>query len=339
MLQRRLYFPRHLEKIDGDQDIPPLHKGQLLQKGSPAGKKYPMGVLFHPHEPKMKQIGEGHGCIETYDEHLARPPDHFHSPVEIRKRRGPKRFLQEPDIPLDELGEDIFVVSQFGKSLFHPRRRAQFALLRVLGVTRGRLAVLIVAEGALVGIAGSLIGLALGFAPSPSQAATNTTSPSISFNHFYIITSYGFGVLNDSFTFKNNGTSDVQIPALQVGLLSRITRSTMLEVLRQDYVRTARAKGLPNYLVVGKHALANAMIPIVTVIGIILNLLLSGSVVTETVFSIPGVGQLLTSAILNRDYPMVQGGLLFLTILLVGINIFVDIAYAWLDPRVRYHGG
>jgi peptide/nickel transport system permease protein len=70
-----------------------------------------------------------------------------------------------------------------------------------------------------------------------------------------------------------------------------------------------------------------------------MNLLLSGSVVTETVFSIPGVGQLLTSAILNRDYPMVQGGLLFLTILLVGINIFVDIAYAWLDPRVRYHGG
>jgi len=131
----------------------------------------------------------------------------------------------------------------------------------------------------------------------------------------------------------------ISLALLQIGLLARITRSTMLEVLRQDYVRTARAKGLPNYLVVGKHALANAMIPIVTVIGIILNLLISGSVVTETVFSIPGVGQLLTSAILNRDYPMVQGGLLFLTILLVGINIFVDIAYAWLDPRVRYHGG
>jgi peptide/nickel transport system permease protein len=130
----------------------------------------------------------------------------------------------------------------------------------------------------------------------------------------------------------------VSLALLQVGLLARITRSTMLEVLRQDYVRTARAKGLPNYLVIGKHALANAMIPIVTVVGIIVSLLISGSVVTETVFSIPGVGQLLTSAILNRDYPMIQGALLFVTLLVVGINIAMDIAYAWLDPRVRYDG-
>jgi peptide/nickel transport system permease protein len=131
----------------------------------------------------------------------------------------------------------------------------------------------------------------------------------------------------------------VSLALLQVGLLARITRSTMLEVLRQDYVRTARAKGLPNYLVIGKHALANAMIPIVTVVGIIVSLLISGSVVTETVFSIPGVGQLLTSAILNRDYPMIQGALLFVTLLVVGINIAMDIAYAWLDPRVRYENG
>jgi peptide/nickel transport system permease protein len=110
----------------------------------------------------------------------------------------------------------------------------------------------------------------------------------------------------------------------------------MLEVLRQDYVRTAKAKGLPHWKVVGKHALANAMIPIVTVIGIIVSLLLSGSVVTETVFSIPGIGQLLTSAILNRDYPMIQGGLLLATVFLVLVNIAVDVAYAWLDPRVRY---
>ena len=131
----------------------------------------------------------------------------------------------------------------------------------------------------------------------------------------------------------------VSLALLQVGLLARITRSTMLEVLRQDYVRTARAKGLPSYLVIGKHALANAMIPIVTVVGIIVSLLISGSVVTETVFSIPGVGQLLTSAILNRDYPMIQGALLFVTLLVVGINIAMDIAYAWFDPRVRYEGG
>ena len=130
----------------------------------------------------------------------------------------------------------------------------------------------------------------------------------------------------------------ISLALLQAGLLARITRSTMLEVLRQDYIRTARAKGLPRRLVVFKHALANAMIPIVTVIGIIISLLISASVVTETVFSIPGIGQLLTQAVLNRDYPMVQGGLLIVTAILVLINIVVDVGYAMLDPRVRYDG-
>ena len=130
----------------------------------------------------------------------------------------------------------------------------------------------------------------------------------------------------------------VSLALLLAGLLARITRSTMLEVLRQDYIRTARAKGLPRRLVVVKHALSNALIPIVTVIGIIVSLLISGSVVTESLFSIPGVGQLLTQAVLNRDYPMVQGGLLIVTALLVLVNIGVDIIYAFLDPRVRYDG-
>jgi peptide/nickel transport system permease protein len=128
----------------------------------------------------------------------------------------------------------------------------------------------------------------------------------------------------------------ISLALLQMGLLARITRSTMLEVLRQDYVRTARAKGLPERTVVMKHALANALIPITTVVGIIVSLLVSGAVVTETLFSIPGMGQLLTSAVLNRDYPMVQGALLLVTAFLVVINILVDICYALLDPRVRY---
>ncbi|SDR56533.1 peptide/nickel transport system permease protein [Rhizobiales bacterium GAS191] len=128
----------------------------------------------------------------------------------------------------------------------------------------------------------------------------------------------------------------ISLALLQAGLLARITRSTMLEVLRQDYIRTARAKGLPQRLVVFKHALANALIPITTVIGIILGLLISASVVIETMFSIPGIGQLLTQAVLNRDYPMVQGGLLIVTGLLVLTNLLVDMGYALLDPRVRY---
>ncbi len=130
----------------------------------------------------------------------------------------------------------------------------------------------------------------------------------------------------------------VSLALLLAGLLARITRSTMLEVLRQDYIRTARAKGLPRRLVVVKHALSNALIPIVTVIGIIVSLLISGAVVTEALFSIPGIGQLLTQAVLNRDYPMVQGGLLIVTALLVLVNISVDVIYAFLDPRVRYDG-
>jgi len=128
----------------------------------------------------------------------------------------------------------------------------------------------------------------------------------------------------------------ISLALLQAGLLARITRSTMLEVLRQDYIRTARAKGLPRHLVVFKHALANALIPITTVVGITVSLLISASVVTETLFSIPGIGQLLTQGVLYRDYPMVQGGLLIVTGLLVLVNLVVDIGYALLDPRVRY---
>jgi peptide/nickel transport system permease protein len=128
----------------------------------------------------------------------------------------------------------------------------------------------------------------------------------------------------------------ISLALLQVGLLARITRSTMLEVLRQDYIRTARAKGLPKRQVVIKHALSNALIPITTVVGIIVSLLISGSVVTESLFSVPGIGQLLTQAVLNRDYPMVQGGLLIVTAVLVLVNILVDVSYAMLDPRVRY---
>jgi len=136
--------------------------------------------------------------------------------------------------------------------------------------------------------------------------------------------------------FRTSTMPAISLAMLQMGLLARITRSTMLEVLRQDYVRTARAKGLPERTVIFKHALANALIPITTVVGIIVSLLVSGAVVTETLFSIPGMGQLLTSAVLNRDYPMVQGGLLLVTAFLVLINIAVDVCYALLDPRVRY---
>jgi peptide/nickel transport system permease protein len=131
----------------------------------------------------------------------------------------------------------------------------------------------------------------------------------------------------------------VSLALLQIGLLARITRSAMLEVLRQDYIRTARAKGLPEFMVIVKHAMANVAIPVVTVVGLIFSVLLSGSIIIETVFSVPGMGALLGNAILRRDYPMIQGGLLFVATALMLLNILVDVAYAWFDPRVRVDGG
>lgn len=128
----------------------------------------------------------------------------------------------------------------------------------------------------------------------------------------------------------------LSLALLQVGLLARISRATMLEVLQQDYVRTARAKGMPMWSVYGKHALKNVMVPVITVIGISCGLLLSGSVVIETVYSIPGMGRLLASAVFGRDYPMIQGGLLVTAAVLVLLNLLVDVLYALIDPRVRY---
>lgn len=131
------------------------------------------------------------------------------------------------------------------------------------------------------------------------------------------------------------------LPALtlgltQIGLIARITRSAMLEVLNQDYVRTARAKGVPAWKVVGKHAFANALIPVITVVGVVAGVLLGGAIVIEQVFSLPGVGRLVIGAVLRRDYPVIQGGLLLLASIYVTVNIAVDLLYAWADPRVRY---
>ncbi len=109
----------------------------------------------------------------------------------------------------------------------------------------------------------------------------------------------------------------------------------MLEVLRQDYVRTARAKGLGEAEVVGAHALRNALIPIVTLVGIIFSLMLAGAVVIETVYSLPGIGRMVISAIQRRDLPVVQGALVLTGVLFVLVNILVDVLYALIDPRVR----
>ncbi len=128
----------------------------------------------------------------------------------------------------------------------------------------------------------------------------------------------------------------VSLSCVYVALVARISRTAMIDVLSQDYIRTARAKGLGQTAVLFLHALKNAAIPIVTVIGIGVALLISGAVVTETVFAIPGVGRLVVDAILRRDYPVIQGVILMFSLGYVLINLVVDLIYTVLDPRVRY---
>ncbi|HRW04432.1 MAG TPA: ABC transporter permease [Caldilineaceae bacterium] len=119
-------------------------------------------------------------------------------------------------------------------------------------------------------------------------------------------------------------------------ILARLTRASMLEVMRQDYVRTAEAKGLTRSVVITRHALKNALLPIVTVVGLQLGGLLGGALLTETIFSWPGMGLWTYRAILSRDYPIVQGAVLVSAVIYVVVNLLVDISYAYLDPRIRY---
>jgi len=119
------------------------------------------------------------------------------------------------------------------------------------------------------------------------------------------------------------------------GLVARITRSSLLEVLDRDYIKAARARGVRHTMLVAKHALRNALIPVVTVIGLQFGTLLGGAVLTETVFTIPGLGRLTVAAILNREYQIVQGAVLLGVVFVVGVNLLVDLAYAFLHPKIR----
>jgi dipeptide transport system permease protein len=121
-----------------------------------------------------------------------------------------------------------------------------------------------------------------------------------------------------------------------LAVIARMTRSAMLEVLGEDYIRTARAKGLSGLRVVSVHALRNALIPVVTVIGLQVGVLFTGAILTETIFSWPGVGKWLIEAISRRDYPVLQGGMLLLGVIVMSVNLLVDLAYGVINPRIRH---
>jgi peptide/nickel transport system permease protein len=133
----------------------------------------------------------------------------------------------------------------------------------------------------------------------------------------------------------------MMLPAIILGIglsgsIMRLTRAQMLEVLRQDYIRTSRAKGLSDRAVVYRHALRNAIVPVVTLLGLNMAVLISGTVVLESIFVLPGMGRYLLEALNNRDYPIVQSVVLIFATVIIVINLGVDLLYAWLDPRIRY---
>jgi peptide/nickel transport system permease protein len=128
----------------------------------------------------------------------------------------------------------------------------------------------------------------------------------------------------------------VTLSVIYIALIARVTRASVLEALGEDYIRTARAKGLPELRVLVRHGLANAAVPIVTVIGIGIGLLIGGVVVTESVYAIPGLGRLTVDAVLARDFPTIQGVILFFSFVYVMLNLLIDLSYVFLDPRIRY---
>jgi peptide/nickel transport system permease protein len=144
------------------------------------------------------------------------------------------------------------------------------------------------------------------------------------------ISQVGFGVI------RYLVLPGVSIGFMQTGSIARMTRSAMLDVLRQDYIRTARAKGLAEKVVIAGHALKNSLIPVVTVIGFSLAMLLGGTWIAETVFAIPGTGALAITSIMRRDFPVIQGSMIFVALIYMLVNLVVDISYAFLNPRIKY---
>ncbi|WP_456413562.1 ABC transporter permease [Oceanithermus profundus] len=154
---------------------------------------------------------------------------------------------------------------------------------------------------------------------------------------FYVID----GLITGNFAATRNALRHLILPALALGsiptaVIARMMRGAMLEVLSQDYIRTARSKGLSERVVIWKHALRNAMLPVITVIGLMFGTLLTGAILTETIFNWPGIGKWLYDGIGARDYPIVQGGTLFIATVYVIINALVDLSYGFFDPRIQY---
>ena len=180
-----------------------------------------------------------------------------------------------------------------------------------------------------------IFAIRLGWLPSVGRESitSNAKHPT----NFYILDAIierDWAALGD--TIKHLILPAIALGSIPLAIIMRITRASVLDVQNEDYVRTARAKGLPPATVDRRHVFRNALLPVTTIIGLQTGLLLSGAVLTETVFAYPGMGSWLRDAIFNRDYPVLQGGILFLAIVFVLVNLIVDVSYAFINPRIRY---
>lgn len=171
----------------------------------------------------------------------------------------------------------------------------------------------------------------------PTSGREEVRNPVDAITNFYIIDTLIQG-RTDQFVevLKHLVLPAMALATIPMAIIARITRSTMLEVMRSDFIRTARAKGLSMFWVVYKHSLKNAIIPVLTVIGLQTGLLLGGAILTETIFSWPGIGRYIYEAINYRDYPVIQSGILIIALIFVLINLVVDLLYAAIDPRIKY---
>jgi len=180
-----------------------------------------------------------------------------------------------------------------------------------------------------------IFAIRLGWLPSVGRISiTNDAKHPTNFYILDAIITRDWATLGD--VIKHLILPAIALGSIPLAIITRITRASVLDVQNEDYVRTARAKGLPPQTVDRRHVLRNALLPVTTIIGLQTGLLLSGAVLTETIFAYPGMGSWLRDAIFNRDYPVLQGGILFLAVVFVFVNLIVDLSYAFINPRIRY---
>ncbi|KKI93130.1 peptide ABC transporter permease [Bacillus sp. SA1-12] len=172
----------------------------------------------------------------------------------------------------------------------------------------------------------------------PSTGREDVRNPVTAITNLYLIDTLVQGRM-DQFgqVIQHLILPSIALATIPMAIIARMTRSTMLEVMKSDYIRTARAKGVSMFWVVYKHSLKNAIIPVLTVIGLQTGLLLGGAILTETIFGWPGIGRYLYDAIGYRDYPVIQSGILLIAAIFVVINLIIDLLYAFIDPRINYH--